>query len=172
MPNKTIYVSDADLPLLQRAQELTGGNMSSAIVEALRRLVDVEEGKREGFQEVVVRVGPGEGRRQRFVGVLLVEWGRSTKDRVEEFRVYRGRSGKFVVHTTKSPETSWTAGANGSAQGWRKYLSSDQQWSTTAATATLDIADDLDALREVIPPELFALVSDATADPVVEDLDI
>ncbi|WP_089248777.1 EXLDI protein [Rhodococcoides kyotonense] len=172
MPNKTIYVSDADLPLLQRAQELTGGNMSAAIVEALRRLVDVEEGKREGFHEVVVRVGPGEGRKQRFVGVLLVEWGRSTKDRVEEFRVYRGRTGKFVVHTKRSPETSWTAGADGSARGWRKHISSDQQWSTTAAIATLEIADDLEALRALIPGELYASVADSVADPVVEDLDI
>lgn len=172
MPNKTIYVSDGDLPLFQRAQELTGGNLSATIVQALRRLVDVEEGKREGFEEVTVRVGPGEGRKQRFVGVLLVEWGRSSKDRFEKFRVYRGRTGKFVVHTERSPETSWTAGADGSARGWRKYVSSDQNWSTTAATATVEIAENLDALRDLVPSELFDLVSDAAAEPVVEDLDI
>ncbi len=34
MPNKTIYVSDADLPVFQRAQELTGGNLSAAISKA------------------------------------------------------------------------------------------------------------------------------------------
>ena len=32
MPNKTIYIADDDLPLLQRAQDLTGGNLSGAIV--------------------------------------------------------------------------------------------------------------------------------------------
>ena len=31
VPNKTIYVSDGDLPLYQRAQELAGGNLSAAI---------------------------------------------------------------------------------------------------------------------------------------------
>ncbi|WP_072805017.1 EXLDI protein [Rhodococcoides yunnanense] len=172
MPNKTIYVSDGDLPLFQRAQELTGGNLSATIVQALRRLVDVEEGKIEGFEEVTVRVGPGEGRRQRFVGVLLVEWGRSSKDRVERFRIYRGRTGKFVVHTERSPETAWSAGADGATRGWRKYVSSDQQWSTTAATATVEIADDLDALRGLVPSELYELVAAAAAEPAVEDLDI
>ena len=41
MPNKTIYVSDGDLPIYQRAQELAGGNLSSAITTALRRYVDL-----------------------------------------------------------------------------------------------------------------------------------
>lgn len=172
VPNKTIYVSDGDLPLFQRAQELTGGSLSAAIVQALRRFVDIEEAKREGFEEITVRVGPGKGRRQRFVGVLLVEWGHSTNDRVERFRVYRGRSGKFVVHIERSPETSWTAGPDGTVRGWRKHLSSDQQWSTTAATATVEVAEDLDALRALVPGELFAMVSEAAAEPVIEDLDI
>ena len=58
MPNKTIYVSEGDLPIFQRAQELAGGNLSSAIARALRRYVDLEEGLREGFDEIIVRVGP------------------------------------------------------------------------------------------------------------------
>jgi hypothetical protein len=42
VPNKTIYVSEGDLPVFQRAQELEGGNLSAAIAGALRRYVDVE----------------------------------------------------------------------------------------------------------------------------------
>ncbi|NUR96504.1 MAG: EXLDI protein, partial [Kribbellaceae bacterium] len=42
MPNKTIYVSDDDLPLYKRAQELAG-NLSSAISIALRKYVELEE---------------------------------------------------------------------------------------------------------------------------------
>ena len=34
MPNKTIYVADGDLPLFDRAQELTGGNLSATITRA------------------------------------------------------------------------------------------------------------------------------------------
>ena len=54
MPNKTIYVSDGDLSIYQRAQDLAGGNLSAAISSALRRYVDVEEGRREGYDEIVV----------------------------------------------------------------------------------------------------------------------
>ena len=61
VPNKTIYVSDGDLKLYQRAQELAGGNLSAAIANALKRYVDVQEGLREGFDDVVVRVGVGAG---------------------------------------------------------------------------------------------------------------
>lgn len=172
MPNKTIYVSDGDLPLLERAQELTGGNLSAAIVTAIRRLVDVEEAKLEGFDEVTVRVGPGKGRRQRFMGVLLVEWSRSTKDREERYRVYRSRTGKYVVHLRRSPEWVHTAGPKGDLEGWRKHFSSDQQYGQIPATATLEILDDLDALRGVVPQELFDLVLATANEPTIEDLDI
>jgi len=172
VPNKTIYVADGDLPLFERAQELTGGNLSATITRALRRLVELEEGKLEGYEEITVRVGPGAGRRQRFIGVLLAELGRSTKDRVEQFRVYRGRTGKYVVHVQRSAETLWTAGADGSAHGWRKHFSSDQQWGSTAPIATLDVVDSLDELRMKIPAELYDLVTAAVDQPVIEDLDI
>ena len=52
MPNKTIYVADDDLPVFQRAQELVGGNLSSTVVSALRRLIELEEGREAGFEEV------------------------------------------------------------------------------------------------------------------------
>ena len=71
MPNKTIYVSDGDLPTYQRAQELAGGNLSAAIASALKRYVDIEEGRSEGYEEVVVRVGLGNGRKVRFYSDLI-----------------------------------------------------------------------------------------------------
>lgn len=172
MPNKTIYVADDDLPLFQRAQELSGGNLSATITRALRRLVEFEEGKLEGFEEITVRVGPGTGRRQRFTGVLLAQLERSTKDRVEQFHVYRSRTGKFVVHVHRSAEMVWSAGADGSAQGWRKYFSSDQQYGSTAPTATLEVVDSLDELRPMIPVELYDLVAANADNSVIEDLDI
>jgi EXLDI family protein len=172
VPNKTIYVAEGDLPLFQRAQELAGANLSATISIALRRLVELEEGKLEGYEEITVRVGQGNGHRQRFIGVLLAEYGRSTKDRVEKYQVYRSRTGKFVVHLERSPEVLWTAGPDGSAQGWRKHFSSDQQWGSTPRTATLEVVDTLDELREKIPAELYDLVAAAAEQPFIEDLDI
>lgn len=172
VPNKTIYVSDADLPLFTRAQELTGGNLSQAITRALTRLVDVEEGKLEGFDEITVNVGPGKGRRQRFLGVLLVEWGRTTKSTVEEFRAYRTRTGKIALHTKKSAEYIHLAGSDGQATGWRKHLSSDQTWGTTAAISTLEVFDTVGQLKGQVPDELFEVIAAAAEQPLVEDLDI
>lgn len=171
MPNKTIYVSDDDLPLYQRAQELAGGSLSSAITGALRRYVEIEEGRRVGYDEITVQVGPGVGRKQRFSGVLIGEWGHSTAKRVEVFRVYRTRTEKFVVHVERSPDWTWTTGSG--AQGWRKHFAmGEQSWGFTQGESTLEVVDSLDALREKIPPELYEMVAATAEHPAVEDLDI
>ncbi len=172
MATKTIYVSDADLPIFDRAQELAGESLSGTIVRALRRLVELEEARIDGFEEITVKVGPGLTRRQRFLGVLLVKWGRSDKDKSEDYRVYRSRSGKYVVHLKRSAEEIWTAGPDGQAQGWRKHFASDQQWGKIPASASLEVVDDLEQLRAIVPAELFALVEAAALEPAVEDLDI
>jgi EXLDI family protein len=172
VPNKTIYVSDGDLPIYRRAQELAGGNLSAAIAAALRRYVDVEEGRLEGFEEITLRVGPGKGRKVRFTGVLLSDWGTSEGGRVENFRVYRSRTGKFVVHVERTPD--WTArDADGKPSGWRSYLGLGvHSWGFSAGESTLEIVDSLDALREKIPPPLFDMVAAMGNQPVLEDLDI
>lgn len=168
MPNKTIYVSDGDLPLFQRAQELVGGNLSAAITTALRRLIELEEGRREGFDEIVVKVGPGVGRKVRFIGVLLGEWGRATpKGLVEEYRVYRSRADKFVVHLKRSDEYKSTT------SGWRSMIGLDESnWGLVKGDATLTVFDTLEELREKVPTELFDIVKGLADQPAVEDLDI
>jgi EXLDI family protein len=174
VPNKTIYVSDGDLALYQRAQELAGGNLSSAIASALRRYVDVEQGRREGFDEIVVRVGSGKQMRKvRFSGVLVGEWVNSSSSRGEIFRVYRSRTGKFVVHIDRTPE--WRmVDADGKPAGWRGALGLDWNvsYGTTPAESTLEVVDSLDALREKIPPQLHDMVAGSLQHPPVEDLDI
>ena len=174
MPNKTIYVSDDDAPLYQRAQELAGGNLSAAISAALRRYVDVEEGRQEGYDEIIVTVGTGAGRKVRFSGMLLGEWQRSTSTRTESIRVYRSRTGKFVVHTERSPEWTtpdgdkWTTGW----RGWIGNWSPNQTHTYISGEATLKVADTVEALRELVPAELYDVVAAVAAQPPVEDLDI
>lgn len=172
MPNKTIYVSDGDLPLFQRAQELAGGNLSAAIVRALKRYVDVEDGRHEGFDEVKVRVGPKGGRKVRFTGVLLGTWGSSAAGREEIVNVYRSRSGKFVIHRVRTP--GWIhRDAEGRTGGWRSWLGiGEASWAGTTGDATLEVVETVDELAEKLPPELFELVAAVARQPVVEDLDI
>ena len=172
VPNKTIYVSDGDLPIYQRAQELAGDNLSAAISAALRRYVDVEEGRQEGFDEITVRVGPGRGRKVRFTGVLLGDWVNSSFSRVETFRVYRGRTGKFVVHVERSPDYSMVD-SQGKPAGWRGYLGlGDISYGTTPAESTLEVVDSLEELRLRIPQQLYDSVATSAQQPAVEDLDI
>jgi len=177
VPNKTIYVSDDDLPLYQRAQVLAGGNLSSAITTALRRFVEAEEGREEGYDEITVRVGLGRGRKQRFSGVLLGEWGRSTKQgQVEEFRVYRTRKGKYAVHLKRSK--GWTTdkpAGEKSDTGWRSWMgdwSSDAGWGVIPAESTLTVADSLEELKEILPPGLYDIVAAVADQTPIEDLDI
>jgi EXLDI family protein len=172
VPNKTIYVSDGDMRVYQRAQELSGGNLSAAIAAALRRYIDVEEGRLEGFKEVTLRVGPGKGRKVRFTAVLLGDWGSSNGSREEHFRVYRSRKGKFVLHVERSPD--WTyRGPDGKPAGWRSYLGlGAQSWGFTAGESTLEVFDSLEALRDKVPPELYEMVAGMAEQPDLEDLDI
>ncbi|TWD80647.1 EXLDI family protein [Kribbella amoyensis] len=175
MPNKTIYVSDDDLALYKRAQEIAG-NLSSAISTALRRYVEVEEGRLEGYDEITLRVGRGAGRKQRFVGVLIAEGGRSSKSGYEAFKVYRSRTGKFVLHADRRQQYQTGGSANPEgATGWRAWLgdwSSDQSWSMAQGEATLDVIDTVEQLRDLIPADLYVLVEEAAHQPAVEDLDI
>ena len=173
VPNKTIYVSDGDLAIYQRAQELAGGNLSSAIASALRRYVDIEEGRHEGYDEIIVRVGPGKGRKVRFNGVLLGEWVNMGKNRAESFHVYRSRTGKFVLHTERSPVYTMVD-SEGKPAGWRAYLGLqwDVSYGSTPAESTLEVIDTLDQLREKIPPQLYDILAASAGQPAVEDLDI
>ena len=172
VPNKTIYVSDGDLHIYQRAQELAGDNRSAAIAAALRRYVDVEEGRREGFDEIIVRVGPKPGRKVRFSGVLLGEWVNSSYSRVEEFRVYRGRTGKYVLHVERSPDYTMV-NEEGKPAGWRGYLGiGSVSYGTSPGESTLEIVESLEELRTRIPPQLFDMVAGSAKQPPVEDLDI
>jgi EXLDI family protein len=175
VPNKTIYVSDDDLPLYRRAQELAGGTLSAAISAALRRFVDVEEGRHQGYDEIIVRVGPGLGRKQRFSGLLLAEWGRSTNQRTDVFRVYRSRSGKFLVHIERSEAHTTGPESEKWNTGWRAWIgdwSANQTWTRTPAESSLQVAESLDALRDMVPAELYDLVADIADQPTIEDLEV
>jgi len=172
VPNKTIYVSDGDLSLFQRAQELAGGNLSAAIAKALRRYVDVAEGLQEGFDDVVVRVGIGSGRKVRFTGVLVGEWVDSREKFPDHYRVWRGRQGKYVVHTERS-EQFWALDADGKPAGWRGWIGmGDVRYGGAPKESTLEVVATLDALRDKVPAELFEMVSRSARQPTVEDLDI
>ncbi|TME65527.1 MAG: EXLDI protein [Chloroflexi bacterium] len=105
MPNRTIYVADADLPTFEKAQELAGENLSATIAQALRRFVDAEEAKASGFEEVTVKVGKIAHSYKRFRGRLLAK-GR-VRDQNEMRRtvydVYQTVKGKLALYVRGAP---------------------------------------------------------------------
>jgi len=173
VPNKTIYVSDGDLKLFARAQELAGGNLSAAIAKALKRYVDVEEGLRQGFDNVVVRVGLGSGRKVRFTGELVGEFVDTIATRVEHYRVWRGRSGKYVLHVERSPEY-WQLDAEGKpVGGWKGGLGIGiARYGGSPKEQVLEVFATVEELRDKVPPELYEMVARSARQPSVEDLDI
>jgi hypothetical protein len=196
MPNKTIYVSDDDLPLYERAQALAGGNLSAAVSRALRQFVDTQEAREGGFQQVTVQVGSGRDRReQRFSGVLLGEWRHPTAERrIERFRVYRTPKGKFALHTSRMPDWAawsdpetwrggwhWDWNRGPRPDDWRSFK---QDLKDTLRRETmrgffwgpneesLDVADTLEELRDRMPAEFYDSLTAGGAEADVEDLDI
>ncbi|MGV9613304.1 EXLDI protein [Nocardia xishanensis] len=171
MPNKTIYVADDDLPLFQRAQELVGGNLSGAVTTALRRFIELEEGRQEGYEELVLRVGHNGARQVRFAGSLLGEWRDINDKRMEHLRVFRTRKGKFALHAQYSNWSEFPTDTNifKDWRQWRRFLGvGEQDW----GDFVLEIADSLAELKDKMPAKFYARVADIADHPQIEDLDI
>ena len=95
--------------------------------------------------------GLGKGRKVRFTGVLLGEWLNTSSSRVETFRVYRGRKGKFVLHIERSADYTMVD-AEGKPAGWRGYLGiGNISYGSTPGESTLEVIETLEELREQDP---------------------
>lgn len=157
MPNKTIYVSDSDLPVFERAQELAGGNLSATIAQALHGLVEREELGQRGFEEITVEVGTLVHVPKRFVGRSLADGkvGGRGRSHITTYAVYQTQKGRYALHVRTEP--NWQA--------------SDPDWDEPIE-CRLDVFESLDELKELVPQELYDAVVSATADIRGEFLDI
>jgi EXLDI family protein len=172
MPNRTIYVADADLPTFEKAQELAGENLSATIAQALRRFVEAQEAKTSGFEEITIKVGKIAHSYKRFQGRLLA------KGRVREqnetrrivYEVYQTAKGKLAVYVRSAP--NWENPKTWSYKNWSHRDWS--QWPNTDYEFRLEVYDELDELKDNVPLELYEAVAQALkGDPDgVEYLDI
>jgi EXLDI family protein len=188
MPNKTIYVSDDDLPLFERAQELSGANLSSAIVRALRRFIEIEEASQQGLDEITVIVnGDGAHRRKRFLGQRLVRWLEPTANGkgTEILSVYRTAGNRYALHTRSIPdwELSWGDPDHarhpknwGVADGILKRLVSwgydDWEAFKEAGDYTLQVFETLEEMKPHVSSDIYRMVNRAMEGPEIENLDI
>ena len=173
VPNRTIYVSEGDQEIFKRAQELAGDNLSAAITNALKRYVDLEDARQAGFDEIVVKVGLGAGRKVRFTGVLLGEWMDTVGERFEHWSVYRGPTGKFAVHVERAGHFEMRDAQGNELTGWRAWTGIGMAaGGGKPGHATLEVVATLEELRERIPTGLYEVVAMSVEQPYVEELDI
>ncbi len=188
MPNKTIYVSDDDLPLFERAQELSGANLSSAIVRALRRFIELEEARERGFDEITVIVNTeGAHRRKRFLGQRLVRWLQPTPDSkgTEILNIYRTAGNRYALHTRSISdwELSWgDPDIQRHPEHWpiaggilKRFTSwGYDNWDTfkEAGDYVLEVFETLEALKPHVSNDLYRAINLAMEGPEIEDLDI
>ena len=185
MPNKTIYVSEDDLPLFERAQAMAGDSLSSAIVRALRRFIEIEEARQRGLEEITVLVGKaGNFRRKRFLGVRLVRWLQKvpTGKGTQILSVYRTAKGRLALQTRTIPdwEFSWGdpdwIGDPGNEGFLGSRVFARFRWAVEDAKETgvftFQVFEDLEELQPHIPRNLYKAVIQAMEAPPLEELDI
>jgi EXLDI family protein len=187
VPNKTIYVSDDDLPLFERAQELAGANLSSAIVKALRRFIELEEAGQRGMEEITVIVNTeGAHRRKRFMGQRLVRWVQpSAKGKgTEVLCIYLTAAKRYALHTRymSNWELEWGDPEQvGDPNNWgvgkgflQKILSWGHDWESFKESGdyTLEVFETLEELKPHVSSELYKALTQAMEGPEIEDIDI
>jgi EXLDI family protein len=187
VPNKTIYVSDDDLVLFERAQELAGANLSSAIVRALRRFIEIEEAKQRGVDEIIVTVNSdGIQRHKRFMGRRLVRWLQEAENgnATEVLNVYRTAGNRFALHKRIVPDWPLNGGDPeymGDPKNWglgngllMKLASIGHDWEKfkESGTFSLYVYETLEEMKPHVSPELYEAVRQAKDSPEIEELDI
>jgi len=186
MPNRTIYIADADLPIFEKAQKLTGDNLSAAIAQALRCFVEKEEAKSSGFEEITVKVGKGRPYfTKRFQGRLLAKRRIRVQNttRLLTLVVYQTAKGRFAVYTKNTTDWSdWSKSskwsrksASGTDWTWDWDVDwSNYDWSSSFEVdeLRLDVYDTQDDLKDHIPEELYESIVRYNNGEDVEILDI
>jgi len=184
MPNRTIYVADADLPIFEKAQKLAGDNLSAAIAQALRYFVEKEEAKRSGFEEITVKVGKGRPYlTKQFRGRILAKRHIQIENRSRMLTivVYQTAKGRFALYTKNtanwsdwSQSSKWSNKTSGEWNWDWDYDSSPYDWSSyfEGDERRLDVFESLDELKEVIPEELYTSIAHYLGGEDVEILDI
>ena len=193
MPNRTIYIADADVALFEKAQKLAGDNLSAAIAHALRVFVEREEARQGGYEDITIQVGKGHPYiQQQFRGRLLAKRHikLANEMRILIMNVYQTAKGRFAVYTRNQPNWNWTDWSHRqpgkSRKGWdvdvevnvdanwprKKQLSYDWSAYYEEIEMRLDVYNTLDDLKENIPEELYDAITRYLRGGEVEFLDI
>ena len=168
MGNKTIYVSEKDETLFNRAKEIAGEALSSVISRALSEYVSRHEEKAKGMKEITVKVGKHNSQReQRFVGEEVGKWSGFSDDKVwlMDAKIYQTKKGNWAILLRHSTKATLLTNPN----EWRinEYLED-------ATKVELIVGENLNQLKEKLPTSLYSTLEDISKkyEVPVEYLDI
>jgi EXLDI family protein len=128
-------------------------------------------GTEPGLAEIVVKDGPGGVRGKRFVGRRVAAIREFDKSGVEVVKVFRSRTGKFVVQRQRSDwsDLASTAGYALDHKGWLGLLGIGEG---TWGDYTVTVVETLDEVRDLVSAKLYRRIAAEVEQPRVEYLDI
>ena len=158
MPSKNVYVSEADLPLFDRAATLAGG-MSAAVTAGLRLyLAQHDERQKEDTMatiELTVDEGPV-AVTKRFSGRRLLRW----RQQDGGIRSLRDEPNWDVLSSPEDDDPVWENPGTWHGDWW------------SSGKRELRVFAAVDDMEGELPDELIEAVRSAESRPLVEDLDI
>ena len=169
MGNKTIYVSEKDESLFEKAKETAGEALSSVIARALREYVARSEKKAKGMEEIAIHVGvQASQREQRFVGKKIGKWAGMSDDKVwwMEAKIFQTQKGKLAIHlSTVAKATLFT-----NPKEWKQ----SGDYLIDVHRSELLVGDEPKEFEKQIPHELYKTLTDIVTKETnpVEYLDI
>lgn len=169
MPNKTIYVSEQDVPLFDEAKESAGEALSSVIARALREYVSKHQKKAQGMKEISVKVGsPHSQREQRFIGEEIGEWSGFSDDKVwlMAAKMYLTQKGKWAILLANTSKATLLT----NPREWEK----NAEYLENAEKTELIVGETITQLKGKLPHSLYATIEDLSKkhEAPIEYLDI
>lgn len=169
MSNKTIYVSDKDEPLFERAKAIAGEALSSVIARALREYVSRHEEKEKKMKEISVKVGTYISQReQRFIGQEISKWSGFSDDKVwlMDAKIYRTQKGNWAILLRQTAKATLLT----NPKEWRKnadYLEPNNG-------TKLIVGETLEQVKTNLPHSLYSTLQDIVTrfENPIEYLDI
>jgi hypothetical protein len=111
--NKTVYLRDEEVPIWERARELSGDKLSPVILGALRAFIVRTEAELRGFERIEVAFKDGADhdlpKRKAFFGRWIIHPQKPFKEEIDEFSystaiAETAKGGVVVLEHREGPE--------------------------------------------------------------------
>jgi EXLDI family protein len=155
MANRTIYVSDADEQVFEKAKDIAGEGLSGVIARALREYVIRHDKNNEHLKEINVKIGSHSAEReQRFMGKELHTWRGFDDDREWwlEARIFITKNSQWAINLKQICRASLLLD--------KKQWKADGEYLLNPTSSQLFVAKSISELTGKIPSELLHTLED------------